>query len=148
MVPAVFGFVEAIPITPSGKVDRRALPPPEDVAAEARPYVPPRDELEAALARFWAEALRVDRVGVETSFVELGGDSIQGALLINRLQSVVGGPVPVAAILEAPTVARFAGYLRERFPEVASRLGILPSDPATPPSGETDGRSEREVFEL
>jgi len=123
MVPSLFGFLEALPLTPSGKVDRRALPDPESLRSNTpEEHVPPRDELEAALARLWAERLRAERVSVEAGFFELGGDSILAAMLINRVQSLMGQYVPVSAIFEAPTVARFAAYLRERFSEAASHL--------------------------
>jgi amino acid adenylation domain-containing protein len=77
MIPAAFVTLEALPLTPSGKLDRRALPAPD----AARPvlgadYVAPRDAVEEILAAVWAELLRLDRVGIHDNFLELGGDSI------------------------------------------------------------------------
>jgi acyl-coenzyme A synthetase/AMP-(fatty) acid ligase len=141
MVPAVFAFLDALPLTPNRKLDRHALPPPQHAPDEARRYRPPRDGLEAVLARLWAEALRRDRVGILDSFIEMGGDSIQGALLMNRVQSLAGSAVPVVTILEAPTVASFASYLRERHPGAASRLLSL----GRPPD---EGQDTRESFEV
>ncbi|MFF2129513.1 amino acid adenylation domain-containing protein, partial [Streptomyces olivochromogenes] len=77
MVPAVFVRLDRLPLTPSGKVDRRALPEPVvDISQLAGSYVAPRSEAEEALARVWADVLGVDRVGVHDNFFELGGDSI------------------------------------------------------------------------
>ena len=80
MVPAAFVTLPALPRTPGGKVDRRALPaPPAERPATARPYVAPRTPLEEFLAGLWREVLRLDQVGVDDNFFELGGSSIQGA---------------------------------------------------------------------
>ncbi len=76
MVPSAFVVLEALPLTPSGKIDRRALPAPDGAAQLARRYVAPRNAAEEALCRIFAEVLRLERVGVEDNFFELGGDSL------------------------------------------------------------------------
>jgi amino acid adenylation domain-containing protein/non-ribosomal peptide synthase protein (TIGR01720 family) len=75
MVPALFTFLDAMPLTPNGKVDRRALPAP-DRAAAAREYVAPRDEKEQFFCELWQELLGLERVGANDDFFELGGDSL------------------------------------------------------------------------
>jgi amino acid adenylation domain-containing protein/non-ribosomal peptide synthase protein (TIGR01720 family) len=75
MIPALYTFLEAMPLTPNGKVDRRALPAP-DKAAAAREYVAPRDEKEAFFCELWQEILGLPRVGINDDFFELGGDSL------------------------------------------------------------------------
>jgi amino acid adenylation domain-containing protein len=148
MVPAYFVRLAALPLTPSGKVDRRALPAP---AAEAEPrgpaYVAPRSPLEARLAGLWREVLKVERVGIHDSFFELGGDSIQGAMLINRLQDELGEIVYVMALFDAPTVAQLAAYLEASYGDAVARLegreaagregetapATAPVEPAEPP---------------
>ncbi|UUU43259.1 non-ribosomal peptide synthetase [Streptomyces sp. NBC_00162] len=85
MIPALFVVLDALPLSPSGKVDRRALPAPE---AQAGPsgaeFVAPRDAAEEALARIWAEVLGVERVGVHDNFFHLGGDSILSIQVVSR----------------------------------------------------------------
>ncbi len=125
LVPAAILVLESLPRTPSGKVDRAALAQRgvdwAGVAAE-RPFVAPRTALEEELAGLWRAALKLDRLGVHDSFFELGGSSISGALLINRLQRRLGEPVHVAAIFEAPTVAGMAARLAASYPKTVARL--------------------------
>ena len=109
MVPAVFVILEALPRTATGKIDRQALPTPDQGRPPlARPFTPPRTPLEAALVRLWAAVLRLDQVGVEEHFLDLGGDSLLASQLIARVIQTVGGDLPVRALLEAPTVAAMA----------------------------------------
>jgi len=122
MVPSAFIVLPAFPLNPSGKVDRKALPAPE-VERPERGYEAPRTELERRLADMWRELLGIERVGIHDSFFELGGDSIQGAMFINRLQKELGRIVYVMALFDAPTVAAFAEYLSTAYPDVVGRLG-------------------------
>ncbi|HHB89900.1 MAG TPA: amino acid adenylation domain-containing protein, partial [Anaerolineae bacterium] len=129
MIPAAFVFLDAFPLNPNGKVDRRALPQPDFATVqEDRPFVAPRTPLEAHLARRFAEVLGVEKVGIHDDFFELGGDSLRGAVLINRLQDDFQEKAPVRAIFLAPTVAKMATYLQEYFPEAIQRF--LDSDAA------------------
>jgi amino acid adenylation domain-containing protein/non-ribosomal peptide synthase protein (TIGR01720 family) len=84
MVPSAFVALEALPLSPNGKLDRKALPAPDLNAAAAAGYVAPRTEAEAALAQIWAEVLGVERVGIEDNFFELGGDSILSIQVVSR----------------------------------------------------------------
>jgi amino acid adenylation domain-containing protein len=91
MVPSAFVAIDAIPLTPSGKVNRRALPAPErEEAVRAAVYEAPRNAEEEALARIWAEVLRRERVGVHDNFFELGGDSILSIQVVSRAASEAG----------------------------------------------------------
>ncbi|HVG06298.1 MAG TPA: amino acid adenylation domain-containing protein, partial [Thermoanaerobaculia bacterium] len=128
MVPADWVFLEAFPLTTSGKIDRRALPEPERVRVE---HVPPRTALERFLAALWEETLAVDRVGLRDSFFDLGGTSLTGAVVINRLQGTMGEILHVVALFDAPTLAELAAYLgREHRAAVARVWGeeSLPED--------------------
>lgn len=110
MVPSAFVALDALPFTPSGKVDRRALPEPASVEPGAG-YVGPRDELEEEIASIWAGLLKVDRVGVHDDFFALGGHSLlatQAIMAIRRRH----GAVPLRALLAAPTVAALADAVR------------------------------------
>ncbi|MGW1200500.1 condensation domain-containing protein, partial [Streptomyces sp. NPDC002536] len=85
MVPAVFVALERLPLTPSGKVDRRSLPEPEVQAEQlGSEYVAPRTEIEEALAGVWSEVLGVEKVGVHDNFFDLGGDSILSIQVVSR----------------------------------------------------------------
>ncbi|MFL6198800.1 MAG: amino acid adenylation domain-containing protein, partial [Thermoanaerobaculia bacterium] len=124
MVPSAFVVLPAFPLNPSGKVDRKALPAPEaDRPAMAHGYEEPRTELERRLANLWRDLLGIERVGIHDSFFELGGDSIQGAMFINRLQKELGRIVYVMSLFDAPTVAAFAEYLATAYPDAVGRLG-------------------------
>jgi amino acid adenylation domain-containing protein len=123
MVPSAFVFVDELPRTPAGKVDRRALPS----AGGERPrmagdYAEPRSALERLLAETWREILGVERVGAHDNFFDLGGDSLRAAILVNKLQQRLGDFVYVVALFEAPTVAALAAYLTEHYSAAVSRL--------------------------
>jgi aspartate racemase len=112
MVPAVFVVLAALPLNRSGKVDRRALPAPDDVARESQAsYVPPRNELEERIARVWREVLGVERVGVHDSFFDLGGHSLLLLQAVSRLQEALGHDLPKGLMFEHPTVASLATAL-------------------------------------
>ena len=109
MIPSVFVMLEALPKTPNGKVDRRALPAP----AASRPrletvFVAPRSPLEERLAGIWKEVLRIDEVGVHDSFFDLGGNSLLAAQVISRLRSTLGLDVPLRYFFAAPTLQGLA----------------------------------------
>ncbi|MET0622971.1 MAG: amino acid adenylation domain-containing protein, partial [Pyrinomonadaceae bacterium] len=123
MVPSAFVFVEELPRTAAGKVDRRALPS----AGGARPrlagaYVEPRTALERLLAETWRDVLGAEQVGVNDNFFDLGGDSLRAAILVNKLQQRLGDFVYVVALFEAPTVAALAAYLTEHYSAAVSRV--------------------------
>jgi amino acid adenylation domain-containing protein/non-ribosomal peptide synthase protein (TIGR01720 family) len=120
MIPGRFVQMPSLPRTPSGKLDRRALPDP-DVTARGR-SAPPRNDLERYLAALWSEILRVAEIGVDDDFFQLGGHSLSGAALIARLQQELGEIVHVVAIYDAPTVGALASYLSRHYPEAVGRL--------------------------
>src|SRR5262249_56669364 len=96
MVPAHFPSVAGLPRTPSGKVDRRALPAPARTRPElAQEYVAPRAGLEETLAEIWRAVLRLDRVGVHDPFFELGGNSLLSVQVLTRLRQETGRDVPL-----------------------------------------------------
>ena len=113
MVPSRFEWLDALPLTANGKVDRAALAGMRGAAADsAGDHEAPRDELEARLARVWAEVLAVERVGVRDHFLELGGHSLLALSLAARLSRELGFEVPLRWVLELGTVAALADRVR------------------------------------
>ncbi|NOX38150.1 MAG: amino acid adenylation domain-containing protein [Calditrichaeota bacterium] len=109
MIPALFMEVEAFPKTPSGKIDRRALPEPEGVRPElSSRYVAPRTPIEQELAQIAAEVLGLDRVGVQDNFFELGGHSMLAVKVIARIQEKYQVNLPLRTLFESPTVEGLA----------------------------------------
>ncbi|NOK38896.1 amino acid adenylation domain-containing protein, partial [Corallococcus exercitus] len=111
MVPAAFVLLEAFPLTPSGKLDRRALPAPDDDADAARAFVAPRTPLETEVAGVFAALLRLPRVGAEDHFFERGGHSLLATQVTARLRDRLQVELPVRALFEHPTVEELAAHL-------------------------------------
>nr|VFK41660.1 MAG: amino acid adenylation domain-containing protein/thioester reductase domain-containing protein [Candidatus Kentron sp. TC] len=106
MVPSIFVFVESLPLTPSGKIDRRALPAPdeEDVGSVTE-YTAPRTETEIEMAALWSKALGVEKVGLHNDFFDLGGHSLLAVKLISQVKEQFCVDVPMRALFEEPTVS-------------------------------------------
>ncbi|MGB3696730.1 MAG: amino acid adenylation domain-containing protein [Gordonia sp. (in: high G+C Gram-positive bacteria)] len=107
MVPTVWTVVDDIALSPSGKVDRQALPPVEFAAVRAE-YVAPETEAETAVAAVFAEILGVDRVSVTERFFDLGGNSLSAMRLAARAEQALGASISVRDVFEAPTVRGLA----------------------------------------
>jgi acyl-CoA synthetase (AMP-forming)/AMP-acid ligase II len=132
MVPGTFVTLAALPLTPSGKVDRRALPDPAAAAPAEREdldaaYVPAETPVEHQLAAIWREVLGVPRVGIYDDFFELGGHSFHAARVLARIQELFGVRVPLRGLLENPTIAGLTvaiaeEMLRQAEPATASRI--------------------------
>ena len=109
MVPSAFVFLDTIPLTPNGKVDRRALPAPDRSSIELENnFVPPRNSTEETLAAIWSEILGVERIGIHDNFFELGGHSLQATSVISRLNQTFSVELSLPHIFEKPTVADLA----------------------------------------
>ncbi|MFI6823279.1 amino acid adenylation domain-containing protein [Micromonospora sp. NPDC050187] len=115
MVPATLVPLAALPLTDSGKVDRKALPAPRWTNSAAVP-VAPRDPVERLVAEIWQEVLRVDTVGVHDDFFRLGGHSLLGVRALGRIGAAVEMEVPIPLLFAAPTVAAMADALRAAEP--------------------------------
>ena len=125
MIPAAFVDLAALPLTPSGKVDRRALPAPgTDRADSRRPWVEPSTDTERTLAGIWAGLLKLDRVGGEDDFFELGGHSLLATQVVARVRDAFGVELPLPAVFQETTLARLAARVdreaRERRPASAA----------------------------
>jgi amino acid adenylation domain-containing protein len=124
MVPSAFVTLDALPLNSSGKVNRKALPAPTTgiVRHGERPFVAPRTVFEQFLAQLWEEVLGVEPVGVHDDFFELGGNSLQVALLVHKLQEKLGEYVYTLTLFDAPNIEALAVYLRKNYGESVTRL--------------------------
>jgi amino acid adenylation domain-containing protein len=111
MIPSAFVRVDALPLTPSGKLDRRALPAPERACPE-NVSAAPRDDVELQLAQIWRNLLCVERVGIRDDFFDLGGHSLLAIRMFAEIENRFGVRVPLAALVGAPTIERLADLCR------------------------------------
>ncbi|MEJ2431315.1 MAG: sulfotransferase, partial [Deltaproteobacteria bacterium] len=126
MIPSAFVTLDEMPLSPNGKVDRRALPVPSMERPDLeQPYVAPRNKLEHYLEGIWREIIKLDRVGIHDRFFELGGSSLQAARFINRLQQELGENIYIVSIFESPTIAEYAAFLQRDYARsVSIKLGL------------------------
>ncbi|MEQ8223849.1 MAG: amino acid adenylation domain-containing protein, partial [Candidatus Eremiobacterota bacterium] len=124
MIPSCFLKIDNIPVTAHGKVDRRALPEPEESElASHETYVAPRNEMEEILARIWKKILKCDRVGIYDNFFSLGGDSIMSIQVVAGANNE-GIPVTASQLLRYPTIARISEEIKKKTLPQAEK-GIL-----------------------
>ncbi len=114
MVPADFVFLKSFPLTPNGKVDRRALPEPQSVeSSQAEGFVAPRDEFEARMIGLWEQVLSRRPIGVSDNFFELGGHSLLAVRLTSRIEKQFGKKLTITALIQAPTVEKLVALLKD-----------------------------------
>ena len=134
MVPSAFVALDRLPLTPSGKLDRKALPAPAAQRAAMAAYVAPRTPGEEVLAGIWCELLALDRVGIDDNFFELGGHSLLAMRVTARLREAFAIELPLRAVFEAPTVAELSKSVEEkrRQPAELSRAPLTEERQAKP----------------
>ncbi|WP_176728540.1 non-ribosomal peptide synthetase, partial [Planobispora rosea] len=128
MVPALFVTLDALPVSPNGKLDRAALPRPGTDRPDLGGYVPPRGRLQRELAGIWTALLGLDRVGAHDHFFDVGGHSLLASRLLARVRKTFSCEVPLADFLAAPTVAALAELVRDRL--AAASSAVTPVRPA------------------
>jgi len=118
MHPAAFVMLEAIPLNPNGKVERKALPEPEWSSGEQ--FTPPRNEQEKELSQIWAQVLDIDEksIGIDDNFFQLGGHSLKATILISRINQQLNVKIPLVEIFSSPTIREltpiiFASYKKQ-----------------------------------
>jgi acyl carrier protein len=106
MIPSAFVFLDALPLTTRGKVDRRVLPAPDVVRPELQEaFVAPRSQSEELVAGIWSNVLGLERIGVYDSFFELGGHSLLVVQIVSRIREVFEVELPLRSLFEVPTIA-------------------------------------------
>jgi acyl carrier protein len=133
MIPSAFVFLPALPRTPGGKVDRRALPAPSgDRPRLSNPYVAPSTALETQLVRIWEEALSVAPVGVDDDFLELGGDSLTASRVVAGVLRELQVTLSAARLFDCPNVGAMAAAIaEERSMSAGERKLLRPKTRAT-----------------
>jgi amino acid adenylation domain-containing protein len=134
MVPSAIVRMDALPLNPSGKIDRKALPAPDPTGLEhTAEFVAPRDEVEEKLAAIWREVLRLPRVGVNDDYFALGGDSLAAVTVFARIEDVLAVKLGLATLLKAPTVAQLASLIRDKGQAAAWSLLVAIQPKGTKP---------------
>ena len=115
MIPSAFVMLEAIPLTHSGKIDRRALPEPDKVRPNlAAVYLSPRDEIEQKLVSIWEDVLDVRSIGVNDRFFDLGGDSLSATRVITQVIKYFQLEIPLQSLFQSPRIADMAAVIAQR----------------------------------
>jgi thioesterase domain-containing protein/acyl carrier protein len=132
MVPSAFVCLERLPLSPNGKIDRRALPAPDPPVSDASPAAP-RDEVEERLVTLWAELLGLRTVGLRDNFFDIGGHSLLAAKLIAQINKSFSTRIPLAALFESNTVEQLAALVRGDHVHEADRSLVFLSKEGTAP---------------
>ncbi|WP_438331494.1 amino acid adenylation domain-containing protein [Burkholderia pseudomallei] len=128
MVPSAYVRLDAWPLTPNGKLDRRALPEPADDAYARAEYEAPQGAKEEALAAIWRELLHVERVSRHDNFFELGGHSLLAVQLVSRLRQALSVEVALSTVFDAPVLSALAERLEAENTEVLPPIPLAPRD--------------------
>jgi amino acid adenylation domain-containing protein len=140
MQPAAFVFLNAFPMTPTGKVDRGALPPPDPSSSEADEselYVSPRSSTEEVLVRIWREFLRVKQVSVRDNFFDLGGDSLMMVRMMSRVNQALNVGLGVSDFVQNLTIEKLAAVIKVQKPMNSRRTKVVPLQ---------KGKGERPIY--
>jgi amino acid adenylation domain-containing protein len=126
MLPSAFVTLKEFPLTPNGKLDRRALPLPDQIADEvSATFIAPRTDMEEAVAEIWRETLGLTQVGVESNFFDLGGHSLLATRVMSQIRERFGVELPLRVLFESPTVAGLARKLEAAQPKETELGRIL-----------------------
>lgn len=126
MIPAAFVLLTELPLTPTGKVDRMALPAPDRARSGLEGvFEPPRSPIEQEVARIWREVLDLEDISVHDNFLDLGGQSLLATRIISRLQRAFQTELTVRSLLENPTVATFSDHIQKEDRTDVKRLAPL-----------------------
>ncbi|HEY6121542.1 MAG TPA: phosphopantetheine-binding protein, partial [Pyrinomonadaceae bacterium] len=126
MIPSTFVFLKAMPLTLNGKIDRAALPAPDEARPDMqRLFVAPRTSLEKELANIWAEFLKLNEVGVNDNFFELGGHSLLATQVVSRMRKALKCELPLRSLFESPTIAQLAEQIGSKATDAEQLLAEI-----------------------
>jgi amino acid adenylation domain-containing protein len=111
MIPSQFFQVEKIPLTPSGKIDRKAMSSVKDAMKSGVEYAPPSGEVEEKITEIWKEILGLEKIGINDNFFEIGGNSLQIITINNEMKKIFEDDIPVVIMFSYPTIRSLANYL-------------------------------------
>ncbi|MDB5379742.1 MAG: hypothetical protein JWR00_4188, partial [Rubritepida sp.] len=147
MVPADFVWLDALPLTAHGKLDRAALPAPERLPGNDAELAPPETPMQREVAAVWAQVLGTERIGIDVSFFNIGGHSLLATQVVARLTNRLGTEVPLRLMFEEPSIRGFAQALSER--SAPARPGPLrPIAAPTQVAGMTDAQVDAALRHL
>ena len=126
MIPSRFVFLDALPTTPSGKIDRNALPAPDyELSGSGEAFVAPRNPLETRLSEIWTDIIGVNPVGIKDNFFNLGGDSLMASTLFLMIEAEYGQRISPSVLYQAPTIEQLAALIA-RAQALGSGPGLIP----------------------
>nr|P0C064.2 RecName: Full=Gramicidin S synthase 2; AltName: Full=Gramicidin S synthase II; Includes: RecName: Full=ATP-dependent proline adenylase; Short=ProA; AltName: Full=Proline activase; Includes: RecName: Full=ATP-dependent valine adenylase; Short=ValA; AltName: Full=Valine activase; Includes: RecName: Full=ATP-dependent ornithine adenylase; Short=OrnA; AltName: Full=Ornithine activase; Includes: RecName: Full=ATP-dependent leucine adenylase; Short=LeuA; AltName: Full=Leucine activase [Brevibacillus b len=148
MIPNYFIQLDSIPLTPNGKVDRKALPEPQTIGLMAREYVAPRNEIEAQLVLIWQEVLGIELIGITDNFFELGGHSLKATLLVAKIYEYMQIEMPLNVVFKHSTIMKIAEYITHQESENNVHQPILVNVEADREALSLNGEKQRKNIEL
>jgi len=148
MVPADFILLDKLPLTPSGKIDRQALPQPDTLSRSAHDaIVPPGTETEHVLAGIWTEVLGVERVGIDDSFFDLGGHSLLMARVHGRVHERLRSDLSMIDLFQYPTIRSLAGYVDSLPPATSAPAPVTTDEPRSWQSAQERVARQRQALQ-
>nr|WP_269671021.1 non-ribosomal peptide synthetase [Paenibacillus sp. 481] len=124
MIPSYFVQLEQMPLTPNGKIDRKALPAPEGSIQTGTVYVAPRSEVEIKLAHIWQEVLGVPNIGVQDNFFEIGGHSLKATTLVSNIHRQLDWNMPIRDVFQYPTIEQMAQLYAHKGVDVHTTIPV------------------------
>jgi amino acid adenylation domain-containing protein len=133
MLPAAYVPLDALPLSPIGKLNRQALPAPDSICDVTGAFEAPQGEMEETLARIWCELLNREQVSRHDNFFELGGHSLLAARMMARIQEAVGRALPLSQLFRSPSIAQLAAELKGKECSGQLTVPLRPGTPGTTP---------------
>ncbi len=128
MIPSFFIFMESFPLTPNGKIDRKAFPDPDGNVNTGVEYVAPRDEAEEKLAHIWQEVLGVKRIGIHDNFFEFGGQSLKATRVVSRINREFNVVVSLKEIFKYPSIQTLSEVINSSFKTEYKQIEVIPEE--------------------